>query len=87
MTEQRPIKVPDPQPTELSIFLNAEDELKSDLDRELNAADYEQLACPHRKRLTEDCIHCLDLEEQEDDDGFPVGCMRDGMRGFRGGAP
>jgi hypothetical protein len=37
--------------------------------------------CPHGKRLTEDCIHCLDLEEQarEDVEGFPVGTLRDGI--------
>jgi hypothetical protein len=42
--------------------------------------------CAHGKRLTEDCIHCLDLEQQaaEDGEGFPVGTLRDG---FRGGKP
>jgi hypothetical protein len=41
----------------------------------------------HGKRMSEDCIHCLDLEQQARDDGegFPVGTLRDGMRGFRGG--
>jgi hypothetical protein len=43
--------------------------------------------CPHGKRLTEDCIHCLDLEEQvrEDAEGFPVGTLRNGISAFRGG--
>jgi hypothetical protein len=51
----------------------------------VNAED--ELMCLHGKRLTEDCIHCLDLEQQADDEGFPAGSMRDGMSGFREGAP
>jgi hypothetical protein len=37
--------------------------------------------CPHGNRLTEDCIHCFDLEEQarEDGEGFPVGTLLDGI--------
>jgi hypothetical protein len=35
--------------------------------------------CRHGKRLTEDCIHCFDIEEQAREDGFPVGTLRDGI--------
>jgi hypothetical protein len=43
--------------------------------------------CAHGKRLTEDCIHCLDAEQQaaEDGEGWPVGTLRDGIRALRGG--
>jgi hypothetical protein len=38
--------------------------------------------CPHDKRLTEDCIHCLDIKQQarEDGEGFPVGTLRAGIK-------
>jgi hypothetical protein len=41
--------------------------------------------CPHGKRWTQECLRCDDAAEI--DEGFPVGSMRDGMRGFRGGKP
>jgi hypothetical protein len=42
--------------------------------------------CQHGTRLDlQDCMQCADAAEV--DEGFPVGTLRDGMRGFRGGTP